>query len=306
MEEGSRRAVAMAFAANLGVAIAKIVGYALTGAASLLAEAVHSVADSGNQLLLFLGSARARRPASPEHPFGYAREGYFWAFVVAMVLFTLGSVFAISEGIDKLRHPHTLVSPEWAIGILLIAAMLEGFALRTAVRAARRLKGEQSWWSFIRHAKVAALPVILLEDVGALAGLLVALCCVSLAAWTGDPFWDALGSLIIGVLLGVIALLLGYEMQSLLIGESATPEVQDDIRQAIEGHEQVGCLIHIRTQHLGPDELLVGAKIALDPALRLAEAAAVIDELEREIRRRQPSARLIYLEPDVYRPPPAQ
>ncbi len=301
MEEGSRRAVAMALAANLGVATAKIVGYAFTGAASLLAEAVHSVADSGNQLLLFLGSARARRPASPEHPFGYAREGYFWAFVVAVVLFTLGSVFAISQGIDKLRHPHLLASAEWAIGILLAAGVMESFALRTAVREARRHKGEQSWWSFIRHAKVAALPVILLEDAGALAGLLVALVCVSLAAWTGDPFWDALGSLIIGGLLGVIALLLGVEMQSLLIGESATPKVLQDIRGAIEDHAQVGRLIHLRTQHLGPDELLVGAKIALDPALLLAEAAAVIDEVEREIRRRQPSARLIYLEPDVDR-----
>ena len=303
MEEGSRRAVAMAFAANVGVAIAKIVGYSFTGAASLLAEAVHSAADSGNQLLLFLGSARARRPASPEHPFGYAREGYFWAFVVAVVLFTLGSVFAISEGIDKLRHPHMLASPEWAIGILLAAGVMESFALRTAVREARRHKGEQSWWSFIRHAKVAALPVILLEDTGALAGLLVALVCVSLAAWTGNPFWDALGSLIIGGLLGVIAVLLGVEMQSLLIGESATPEVLQDIQRAIEDHPQVGRVIHLRTQHLGPAELLIGAKIALDPDLRLAEAAAVIDEVEREIRRRQPSARLIYLEPDVDREP---
>ncbi len=299
MQEGSRRAVLVAFLANLGVAAAKLVGYGFTGAASLLAEAVHSAADSANQLLLLLGSVRARRPETPEHPFGYAREGYFWAFVVAVVLFTLGSLFAISEGIDKLRHPHPIQSPLWAIGILLGAMLLEGLALRTAVRAARPLKGDQTWWGFIRHAKVAALPVILLEDVGALLGLSVALVCVSLSAWTGDPRFDALGSLLIGALLAVIAVVLGWEMQSLLIGESATPEVQRRIRDRIESHEHVRRLIHMRTQHLGPEELLVAAKVELDESLSLVQATEVITQLEHLIRADQAAARVIYLVPDV-------
>ena len=299
MQEGSRRAVLVAFLANLGVAAAKLVGYGFTGAASLLAEAVHSAADSANQLLLLLGSVRARRPETPEHPFGYAREGYFWAFVVAVVLFTLGSLFAISEGIDKLRHPHPIQSPLWAIGILLGAMLLEGVALRTAVRAARPLKGDQTWWGFIRHAKVAALPVILLEDVGALLGLSAALVCVSLSAWTGDPRFDTLGSLLIGALLAVIAVVLGWEMQSLLIGESATPEVRRRIRDRIESHEHVRRLIHMRTQHLGPEELLVAAKVELDESLSLVQATEVIAQLEHMIRADQAAARVIYLVPDV-------
>jgi cation diffusion facilitator family transporter len=302
VREGSRRAILVAFLANLGVAIAKLVGYGVTGAASLLAEAVHSAADSGNQLLLFLGAVRAKRPATPEHPFGYAREGYFWAFMVAVVLFTLGSLFAISEGIEKLRHPEPIRSPLWAIGILLLAMVLEGLALRTAVRAARPLKGDRSWWGFIRHAKVAALPTILLEDLAALLGLSAALVCVSLSAWTGDPRFDALGSLLIGALLGVVAVVLGLEMQSLLIGEAATPAVEQRIRGRIESHPRVRRLIHMRTQHLGPDELLIAAKVELDESLSLTQAAGVIDEIESQIRAGQAESHIIYLEPDVYRP----
>ena len=302
MLEESQRAVWTALAANVGVAIAKFVGWSFTGAASLLAEAVHSVADSGNQLLLLLGASRSRLPPSSEHPFGYARERYFWAFVVAVVLFTLGSLFAINEGVDKLRHPHAISSPQWAVGILLIAMVLEAFALRTAVRAARRIKHEQSWWAFIRHAKVAALPVILLEDLGALVGLVIAFLCVSLAVWTGNPVFDAVGSLAIGVLLGGIAILLGYEMKSLLIGEAATPAVERAIREVIEQHEQVNTLIHMRTQHLGPEELLVGAKVEITPSMSLAEATAVINDLEARIRAREPSARVIYIEPDLVDP----
>ena len=301
MQDGSMRAVLVAFCANLGVAVAKFVGFAFTGAATLLAEAIHSVADSANQLLLMLGSARSRRPPTPEHPFGYARERYFWAFIVAVVLFTLGSVFAIVEGVDKLRHPHALESPEWAIGILVLALVLEGAALRTAVREARKHKGGESWWAFVRRAKSAALPVILLEDLGALLGLSVALVCIALAMWTGNPVFDAVGSVAIGVLLGFIALLLGAEMKSLLIGEAATPDVERSIRSVLEGHERVSRFIHLRTQHLGPEELLVGAKVELDPGLSLHDAATVINDLEARIRSREPSARLIYIEPDVFR-----
>ena len=302
MNEGSRRAVLVAFVANLGVATAKLVGWTFTGAASLLAEGVHSIADSGNQLLLFVGHQRAQRPPTAEHPFGHARERYFWAFLVAVLLFTVGALFAISEGIDKLRHPHEIGSPGWALGILVAAVAMEGYALRTAVAEARRSKQSQSWWSFIRHAKEAALPVILLEDMGALIGLVVALVSIGLSALTGNPAFDAIGSIIIGALLAVIAFIMGSEMQSLLIGESASPRAQAIIRRAIETHARIERLIHLRTQHLGPNELLVAAKVEFDDSLALSEAAAVIDEVEREIREREPSARLIYIEHDVYRP----
>ena len=173
MHEGSRRAVVAAFSANVGIAAAKFVAFFFTGAASILAEAVHSVADTGNQALLFLGSARAQRAATEEHPFGFGRERYFWAFVVALVLFSLGSLFAIGEGIEKLRTPHELESPIWAIAVLGISIVLETFSLHTAVREANAVRGRQSWWSFVRHTKSPELPVVLLEDMGALLGQLV-------------------------------------------------------------------------------------------------------------------------------------
>jgi cation diffusion facilitator family transporter len=291
--------IVAAFLANAGVAAAKFTGYAFTGSASLLAESVHSVADSGNQLLLILGGFRARLEASPEHPFGYARERYFWAFVVAVVLFTLGSLYAIVEGWEKLQHPSQLESPAWAIGILLFAMAVEGTALRTAVVEARVLRGEESWWSFIRRSKSPEIPVVLLEDFGALVGLTLALGCVGLALWTGDPRWDAVGSLAIGLLLGVIAAVMGIEMKSLLIGESASRSQALAIHSRIESHPLVRRLIHMRTQHLGPDELLVGAKVEFNPALSVEELAQAIDEIESTLRAAT-SADVIYIEPDLH------
>jgi cation diffusion facilitator family transporter len=301
MTNGSRRAIRAALLANLGIAIAKFMAFLATGAASMLAEAVHSVADTGNQGLLFLGGIRARREPTPEHPFGYGRERYFWAFVVAMVLFSLGSLFAISEGVDKLRHPHSLVSPSWAVGVLLAGVALEGWSLRTAVRAASRVRGEESWWSFVRHSKSPELPVVLLEDLGALLGLLFALAGVGLAVVLDEPRFDALGSIAIGALLGVIALVLASEMKSLLIGESAAPRDRMEIRGAIEATPRVRRLIHLRTLHIGPDELLVGAKVEFDPGLQFGQIAETIDAVESSIRRRVPAARMIYVEPDVDR-----
>lgn len=301
MHAGSQRAIRAALLANVGIAAAKAMGFVVTGAASLLAETVHSVADSANQLLLLFGAARANRPPTPEHPFGYGRERYFWAFVVAVVLFTLGGLFALSEGIEKLRHPVGLEHPSLAVGILLVGIFLEGMSFRTAVREASALRGAESWWAFIRHAKSPELPVVLLEDLAALVGLTVALACIGLTAVTGDPRFDAAGSLLIGVLLGAVAMLLAAEMKSLLIGESASRFEQREIRAALESHAALRRLVHLRTQHLGPEELLVGAKIELDESLTLVEATDVIDELERRIRARVPSARVIYLDPDVAR-----
>jgi cation diffusion facilitator family transporter len=303
---GSTKAIAAAFLANLGIALAKFVAFAATGAASMLAEAVHSVADTGNQGLLFLGGRRARRPATDEHPFGYGRERYFWSFVVAVVLFTAGGLFAFIEGVEKLRHPHELESWEWAVGTLLIAIVLESFSLRTAVKESRGIKGELPWSGFIRHAKVPELPVVLLEDIGALLGLTFALAGVGLAEITGNPRFDALGSIAIGLLLGCIAFVLAVEMKSLLIGEAATPDVQRRICEALEGTAGVGRVIHLRTEHLGPDDLLVVAKIAVDAAAPSRETAVVIDRAEVAVRDRVPEVRLMFLEPDIDRRMPAR
>jgi cation diffusion facilitator family transporter len=289
-----------AFLANLGIAIAKFAGFAITGAASLLAEALHSIADTGNQALLFLGGARSRRRPTPEHPFGYGRERYFWAFVVALMLFSLGGLFAVYEGIDKLLHPHQLESVAIALVVLGVAIVLESLSFRTAFLEATAVKGEGSWWRFIRRSKSPELPVVLLEDSGALIGLVFAFVGVSLAEVTGNPRWDAVGSIGIGILLVVIAIVLAAEMKSLLIGESATSQTESAIRGGIMDGPEVRRIIHLRTLHLGPDELLVGAKVEID-APSVPDLAHAIDAVEARVRAAVPIARVIYLEPDVYR-----
>jgi len=301
MHEGSRRAIVAAFAANLGIAIAKFVAFGFTGAASLLAEAVHSVADTGNQALLFLGGARARRAPDDEHPFGYGRERYFWAFVVALVLFSVGALFAVVEGIEKLLHPHELESPYVAMAVLAVSIALETASFITARREANLIRRGESWLAFIRHTKNPELPIVLLEDLGALIGLVFAGAGVGLAMLTGDPRFDAAGSIAIGVLLGGIAFVLAVEMKSLLIGEAATPAMVARIRATMESSPQVIRVIHLRTVHLGPDDLVVASKLAFDPRIDLATLAKAIDETERRVRAEVPAARLIFLEPDVDR-----
>jgi cation diffusion facilitator family transporter len=300
MHEGSRRAIVAAFLANLGIAIAKFAGFVFTGSASLLAEAIHSVADTGNQSLLLLGGRRAARPATPEHPFGYGRERYFWAFIVSMVLFLLGGLFALFEGEEKLRHPHEIESPTVAFVILAVAIVLEAFSFRTAVREANKVRGDERWWQFVRRSKGPELPVVLLEDLGALLGLTLALAGVTLAVVFDEPRFDAAGSLAIGALLVVIAVVLAAEMKSLLIGEAASPKVQAEIVAAIEGCREVRKLIHLRTLHLGPEELLVAAKVDID-APSVEAVAETIDVLEARVRAAVPIARVMYLEPDLYR-----
>jgi cation diffusion facilitator family transporter len=297
--EGGTKAIVAAFVANLGIAIAKLIGFVFTSSSAMLAESVHSFADTGNQALLLFGGRSASREASFQHPFGYGRERYFWAFVVAVVLFTLGSVFAIYEGIEKLRHPHELESPEWAIGILIVALLLEGGSLRTAINAANPLRNGASWWSYIRNSKAPELPVVLLEDTGAMLGLVIALVAISLAHVTGEARWDGGGTVAIGVLLGFIAAVVASEMRSLLIGEAASDEDSESIIDAIQTAPHVERLIHIKTQHLGPEELLVAAKVAFPPDLSVRELATAIDELEICIRDRVPYARAIYIEPDI-------
>jgi cation diffusion facilitator family transporter len=293
------RAVIAALLANLGIAVAKLVGFALTGSSSMLAEAFHSVADSGNQATLIVGGRVAERAPDRQHPFGHGGARFFAAFLVAVILFTLGSLFSLYEGYDKLRHPHELESIGIAVAILVIALVLEGLSLRTAVGEATPLRGDQSWWSFIRTTKKPELAVVLLEDTAAEAGLAFALAGVGMAAVTGDPVWDALGTLAIGVLLAVVAAVLGFEMYSLLVGEAASPAEQAAIREAILSTDGVAKLVALRTMHLGPDDLLVVGGLEIERAQTAADTAAVIDAAQARVREALPSARVIYLEPDL-------
>ncbi|MDD7940025.1 cation diffusion facilitator family transporter [Actinomycetospora lutea] len=297
---GGGKAIVAALAANAGIAVAKFVGFAVTGSSSMLAEGVHSVADTGNQGLLLLGRKRAKRAATPEHPFGFGRDRFFYSFVVALLLFSLGSVFAIYEGIHKLSSPEELTSPIVAVVILVVAIVLEGFSFRTAVHESRELKGDATWWGFIRQSVNPELPVVLLEDTGALIGLILALGGVGLSTLTGEPVWDAVGTICIGVLLGVIAVILIVETKSLLIGEGAGAPLVRTITGALVGGP-VERVIHLRTQYLGPEELLVAAKIAVSSSLSTEVVAEAIDNAEARLRAAVPEARLVYLEPDLDR-----
>lgn len=301
MAGGSTRAIVAAFFANLGIAIAKLIGFVITRSSSMLAESVHSFADTSNQALLLYGGRAGARQATPRHQFGFGRERYFWSFVVAMVLFSLGSLFAIYEGIEKIRHPHDIDNPAVAITILVIGIFLEGGSLRTAIVESRRVKRpDQTWWQFVRNSRSPELPVVLLEDWGAMIGLVVALGAVTASVGLDAPVLDGVGTLSIGVLLGVIAVILAIEMKSLLIGEAATLADQEAIEAAIEGTEQVERLIHIRTQHMGPEDILVAAKVNFAEGLTTGALADAIDATERRIRSAVPMVRLIYLEPDLY------
>ncbi|MFB8008925.1 cation diffusion facilitator family transporter [Nocardia sp. NPDC056000] len=303
---GGKKAILAALSANAGIAVAKFIGAAITGSASMLAEAVHSVADTSNQGLLLLGQRRAEQQADQLHPFGYGRNRYFYSFIVALVIFALGSVYAIYEGIHKIQHPEELTSPFVAIGILGIAIALESYSFITAMRESKPLKGDASWWRFIRNSRNPELPVVLLEDSGALIGLVLAFVAISLTVITDEPVWDGIGTLSIGILLGVIAVILIIEMQSLLIGEGATPEEDRAIRANLVDDSSINKVIHLRTQYLGPEEMLVAAKVSIVPGLEIADIAAAIDAAEARVREAVPAARVIYLEPDLYRTQPVQ
>jgi len=292
--------VLAALGANLGIAVTKLVAFVITGSASMLAESVHSLADSGNQALLLLGRSRARRAQTEEHPFGFGRERYFYAFVVAVVLFTVGALFSLYEGVHKIMSPEEIRQPAVAFAVLGIAMVLESFSLRTAVRETNEVRGQIGWIAFIRRAKAPELPAILLEDLAALTGLVFATAGVALATITGNGKWDGAGSLAIGVLLGVVAAVLAVEMKSLLIGESASAEVERAIVTALENGPEVRRVIHLRTLHIGPESLLVAAKIAISGADSAALVAAGIDAAERRVRTAVPIAETIYLEPDIY------
>lgn len=298
---GGTKAIVAALAANLTIAALKFVAYFLTLSSSMLAEAIHSLADSGNQLLLLVGGKRAKRAASPEHPFGYGRERYIYAFIVSIVLFSVGGLFALYEAWGKLQDPHAIEGAFWwvPLAVLIGAIIAESFSFRTAITESNPIRGKQSWVKFVRSAKQPELPVILLEDFGALVGLAFALFGVSLTLITGNGVWDALGTAMIGFLLVAIAAVLAVETKSLLLGESATKDDVVKIRAAIESDGT--SIIHLKTLHLGPEELLVAAKISIGRSETGQEIAKAIDDAETRIREAVPIARVIYLEPDVQR-----
>ncbi len=300
-KEGGNKAIVAALSANLGIGLTKFIAFGLTGASSMLAEAIHSVADSGNQVLLLIGGKRAKREATEEHPFGYSRARYYYAFLVAVVLFSLGGLFALYEAWNKFQHPEPIESWHWVPVVVLVVAMgLEGFSFRTAIIESNKVRGNASWPAFVRRSRSPELPVILLEDLGALLGLVFALFGVTLTLITHNGIWDAVGTALIGALLCIIAVVLGRETKSMLMGESATPEDVVAIREALAG-SGLPDIVHLRTMHLGPEDVLVAGKVAVAPELSALEVADLVDAAEERIRAAVPAARLIYLETDVRR-----
>lgn len=299
---GGNKAIIAALGANLGIAVTKFVAYLLTSSSSMLAESIHSLADSGNQLLLLVGGRRSRRAATPEHPFGYGRERYVYAFIVSIVLFSVGGLFALYEAYHKWLDPHPIEGRWWWVPLVVLVAAIamEGYSFRTAIAESNHVRGDRPWVEFVRTAKAPELPVVLLEDFAALIGLVLALFGVGLTLATHDGHWDAAGTGLIGVLLVTVAVVLAVEMKSLLIGEGASVGAQRAIEAALVG-DGVVSVIHIKTLHLGPEELLVAAKVEVDAGDSAADVARAIDAAERRVRAAEPIARQIYLEPDLMR-----
>ncbi|MGZ4448667.1 MAG: cation diffusion facilitator family transporter [Nocardioides sp.] len=306
--EGGTKAVVAALLANTGIAVTKFVAFGLTGFSSMLAEAIHSVADSGNQGLLLLGGKKSQKDATEEHPFGYGRERYVYAFIVSIVLFSVGGLFALYEAYHKYHEIHAGHGDpvdDWRrfvpVAVLVAAIVMESLSFRTAVREMNKIRGQASFATFVRRAKQPELPVILLEDLAALLGLVFALVGVGLSLITGNEYWDAAGTALIGLLLVVVAVVLAVETKSLLIGESAGAAAQKRIVAALEGTPGVERIIHMKTMHLGPEELLVAAKIGVPRGVSSEQVAASIDAAEVAVRAAEATAQVIYLEPDIYR-----
>ncbi|GAA2679306.1 cation diffusion facilitator family transporter [Actinoplanes palleronii] len=300
--EGGTKAIIAALSANLGIAATKFGAWFLTGSSSMLAEAIHSVADSGNQLLLLVGGRQAKKKATPEHPFGYGRERYIYAFIVSIVLFSVGGLFALYEAYHKIQHREPITEWKWVpVVVLVVAIALESYSFRTAIKESNHTRGTTSWVDFVRRAKAPELPVVLLEDAGALVGLVLALFGVGMTLITGNGVWDGIGTGAIGVLLVAIAAILAVETKSLLLGEGANPETVTQIERAVLAGDGIERIIHMKTLHLGPEELLVAVKIAVPRSENAEEVARHIDETESRIREAVPIARVIYIEPDIFR-----
>lgn len=302
---GGTRAIVAALLANLGIAVMKFVAFLFSGSSSMLGESIHSLADSGNQVLLLVGGKRSKRAATPEHPFGYGRERFVYAFLVSIILFSLGGLFSLYEGIHKVQHPEPLEVPWLPIVVLVGAIMLEGYSFRTAIKESNLVRGNVGWVQFIRRAKAPELPVILLEDFAALVGLTLALVGVSIAIVTDDGVWDGVGTIAIGVLLILVACVLAIETKSLLLGEGALGEDVVKITAAAEAGDSIEKVIHMQTMYLGPDELLVAMKVAVHRTDDATAVARAIDEVESRVRAAVPFVTAMYVEPDILRTAPA-
>lgn len=301
--DGGRKAILAALFANTGIAITKFIAAFFSGSSAMLAEGVHSVADASNQLLLLIGGKRSQRKADKEHPFGYGRERYLYAFVVGIVLFTVGGIFSVYEGTKKFQNPEMLEMWWLPLLVLIIAIVLESFSFRVAIRESRPLKGDKSWWHFIRHEKSPELPVILLEDFAALVGLILAFFGVGLTVLTGNGIFDAIATICIGILLIIVAIILIIEVSSLLVGEGANAEDVQKIEEAFMSTKGIDRIIHMKTLYLGPEELMIGAKVSVSPERKVREVAYIINQAERAVRDQVPHANVIYVEPDVWRDP---
>jgi len=306
--EGGTKAVVAALLANLGIAVTKFVAFFLTGFSSMLAEAIHSVADSGNQGLLLLGGKRSRKEATEEHPFGYGRERYIYSFIVAIVLFSVGGLFALYEAYHKVHEihaGHSEIGDDWKrfvpVVVLGVAILLESMSFRTAIVETNKIRGRASYVQFIRRAKQPELPVILLEDFAALLGLAFAFLGVTLMLITGNQYFDAAGTALIGLLLVLVAITLAVETKSLLLGESASEDAQREILAALVATDGVERVIHLKTMHLGPEELLVAVKVGVRASDSAADIATAIDRAEQAVRSAEPTASSIYIEPDIFR-----
>jgi len=306
--EGGSKAVVAALTANGFIAVCKFAGWLLTGSSSMLAEAIHSVADCGNQVLLLVGGKRSTRDATEEHPFGYGRERYVFAFLVSVILFSVGGLFALYEAYHKWHDTHAGLPNElsasrwwWVPLVILVAAIIaEAMSFRTAILESNKTRGRQSWGRFVKTAKAPELPVILLEDTAALLGLVFALFGVGMTLITHNGLFDVIGTGLIGLLLVAVAVILAWETKSLLLGEAAKPEVIEHVRAAIEDTDGVQRVIHLKTLHLGPEEVLVAAKIAVDPVATAQEVADLINRAEANIRSAEPIVTALYLEPDIF------
>jgi cation diffusion facilitator family transporter len=296
--ESTARAILYAFTANLAIAIAKSAAAIVTGSGSMLAEAIHSFADTGNQILLYLGLKQSQRPADREHPLGYGKLSYFWSFIVAILLFSMGGVFSIYEGMHKLQHPEPLQQIWIAIVVLVLAIFLEGSSLYGALREIAKVRGERPFLKWLKHTRNSELVVVLGEDIGAQLGLIIALGFLITASYTGNPLYDAIGSICIGVILIVISVFVGWRIRSLLVGRSADPDIQTAIDAIINEQEAIEFVFNTITVQYGPDTMLA-AKIKMNSNLSIDEAVAAINAMERDLKSRIPKLKWCFIEPDV-------
>jgi len=294
----STRAILFALGANLAIACAKGVAAYFTRSSAMLAETVHSLADCGNQLLLLFGMRQARKPASPDYPLGYGKAIYFWSFLVAVMLFTVGGMFSLYEGVHKLQHPEPMQRWWWAAGVLVFGIIAEGVSMRACLQEVAKLRDGRSLWQWFRQSRQSELVVIFGEDFAALLGLCFALAAVLLTALTGNPLWDAIGTVMIGALLIVVAVLVAIEIKAMLIGQSVDPAVQARMRRFLDERPEIGNVINLITLQLGND-VMVSVQAEMREEQSAHSLAMQINDVERALKREFPEVRWSFFEPDV-------